>query len=292
MSLRPRSRAPCSSRSPTVTHLTRSFDGTPARCLDCPTWPRTRRPSACEGGGCADGAGRCAYGLRRVSEPRSGPYSQAVKTGNVVYTSGSLGFNPETMKLVEGGAAAQAKQVRRSARAPADQPGVDEPRGGPDGGWHVQGQGRRASGLVANVVLTENRRRPSSSRTSATSRTATRSTASASGLRLLFLTRLASSARTSPRDHASRSRSCPQTGSTRSRRSRCCRCTSVYTRVYAHTDSTCIASGSISPRHTAEASSRRICGVSATHGPNAPRARSAGATCFGAARGARPSARA
>jgi len=55
-----------------------------------------------------------------------GPYSQAVKTGNVVYTSGSLGFNPETMKLVEGGAAAQAKQALTNLEAVLTEAGTSK----------------------------------------------------------------------------------------------------------------------------------------------------------------------
>ena len=38
-----------------------------------------------------------------------GPYSQAVSHDNVLYVSGQLGLNPETMSLAEG-FAAQAKQ--------------------------------------------------------------------------------------------------------------------------------------------------------------------------------------
>ncbi|XP_076340522.1 reactive intermediate imine deaminase A homolog UK114 [Tachypleus tridentatus] len=40
-----------------------------------------------------------------------GPYSQAVQVGNTLYISGQIGFNPETMKLVEGGTVPQAKQL-------------------------------------------------------------------------------------------------------------------------------------------------------------------------------------
>ena len=32
-----------------------------------------------------------------------GPYSQAVKTGNLVFTAGQIGIDPETGKLVQGG---------------------------------------------------------------------------------------------------------------------------------------------------------------------------------------------
>ncbi|MBI2593509.1 hypothetical protein HYW44_02610 [Candidatus Daviesbacteria bacterium] len=40
-----------------------------------------------------------------------GPYSQAVKYGNLVFCSGQIGLNPETSSLVEGGVAKEAKQV-------------------------------------------------------------------------------------------------------------------------------------------------------------------------------------
>jgi 2-iminobutanoate/2-iminopropanoate deaminase len=40
-----------------------------------------------------------------------GPYSQAVKLGNVIYTSGMIPLVPETMQIVEGGVQQQAGQV-------------------------------------------------------------------------------------------------------------------------------------------------------------------------------------
>lgn len=40
-----------------------------------------------------------------------GPYSQAVKTGNLLLSSGQIGLDPATGKMVEGGVEAQAKQV-------------------------------------------------------------------------------------------------------------------------------------------------------------------------------------
>jgi 2-iminobutanoate/2-iminopropanoate deaminase len=39
-----------------------------------------------------------------------GPYSQAVKYGNLVFTSGSIGIDPVTGAFPEGGLQAQAKQ--------------------------------------------------------------------------------------------------------------------------------------------------------------------------------------
>jgi 2-iminobutanoate/2-iminopropanoate deaminase len=40
-----------------------------------------------------------------------GPYSQAVKTGNLLFCSGQVGLDPQTMELVAGGVEAQAKQA-------------------------------------------------------------------------------------------------------------------------------------------------------------------------------------
>jgi 2-iminobutanoate/2-iminopropanoate deaminase len=40
-----------------------------------------------------------------------GPYSQAVKAGNVIYTSGQVSLDPKTGQLVGGDFAAQARQV-------------------------------------------------------------------------------------------------------------------------------------------------------------------------------------
>jgi 2-iminobutanoate/2-iminopropanoate deaminase len=46
-----------------------------------------------------------------------GPYSPAVKVGNIYYLSGQVGLNPESGKLVEGGIAAQTEQVIRNVNA-------------------------------------------------------------------------------------------------------------------------------------------------------------------------------
>jgi len=40
-----------------------------------------------------------------------GPYSQAIRTENLVFTAGQVGLDPDTMELVEGGVAAQTRQV-------------------------------------------------------------------------------------------------------------------------------------------------------------------------------------
>lgn len=47
----------------------------------------------------------------------AGPYSQAVRAGNMIFTSGQLGINPSTGKLVEGGNVSQARQALKNLAA-------------------------------------------------------------------------------------------------------------------------------------------------------------------------------
>jgi 2-iminobutanoate/2-iminopropanoate deaminase len=46
-----------------------------------------------------------------------GPYSQAIKVGNVLYCSGQLGLDPTTAQLVSGGFEAQVKQAFANLKA-------------------------------------------------------------------------------------------------------------------------------------------------------------------------------
>ena len=46
-----------------------------------------------------------------------GPYSQAVKCGSTAYLSGSIGFDPETMLVVEGGIEAESRQAMKNMDA-------------------------------------------------------------------------------------------------------------------------------------------------------------------------------
>ncbi len=46
-----------------------------------------------------------------------GPYSQAVRWGNLLFLSGQVGIDPASGKLVEGGIEAQARQVFRNLEA-------------------------------------------------------------------------------------------------------------------------------------------------------------------------------
>lgn len=54
-----------------------------------------------------------------------GPYSQAVKVGNIVYTSGQISLDPATGNLVEGDFSAQARRVFDNLRAVLHQAGGD-----------------------------------------------------------------------------------------------------------------------------------------------------------------------
>merc|ERR1712080_379439 len=43
-----------------------------------------------------------------------GPYNQAVQVDNTLYVSGQIGFLPETMQIVSGGAVAEARQALKN----------------------------------------------------------------------------------------------------------------------------------------------------------------------------------
>ena len=46
-----------------------------------------------------------------------GPYSQAIRWGNILFISGQVGIDPNTGKLVDGGVEAQARQVFKNLAA-------------------------------------------------------------------------------------------------------------------------------------------------------------------------------
>ena len=46
-----------------------------------------------------------------------GPYSQAIRCGDLVYTAGQLGMDPQTKALVEGGIQAQTRQALTNIKA-------------------------------------------------------------------------------------------------------------------------------------------------------------------------------
>lgn len=54
-----------------------------------------------------------------------GPYSQAIKCGNLVFLSGQIGIDPETGKLVEGGVEIQARQIFKNIGAVLEEVGAD-----------------------------------------------------------------------------------------------------------------------------------------------------------------------
>ncbi len=54
-----------------------------------------------------------------------GPYSQAVKAGNMLFVSGQVPFNPETMEIVEGGVKEQTAQSLRNVEAILKEVGLD-----------------------------------------------------------------------------------------------------------------------------------------------------------------------
>lgn len=54
-----------------------------------------------------------------------GPYSQAVKVGNLLYTSGQIPLDPATGEMVEGGIAEQALQVMKNLGAVLEAAGTD-----------------------------------------------------------------------------------------------------------------------------------------------------------------------
>jgi 2-iminobutanoate/2-iminopropanoate deaminase len=56
--------------------------------------------------------------IRTNSAPAAiGPYSQAVRTGNMLFVSGQLGIDPATGNFVEGGVKEQTTQVFKNIRA-------------------------------------------------------------------------------------------------------------------------------------------------------------------------------
>lgn len=46
-----------------------------------------------------------------------GPYSQAIKSGNLLFCSGQIGIDPAAGKLVEGGVVPQTEQVFKNIKA-------------------------------------------------------------------------------------------------------------------------------------------------------------------------------
>lgn len=64
-----------------------------------------------------------------VSTPEApaaiGPYSQAIRVGDLLFTSGQVGFDPATGVLVEGGIVAQTERVLENLKAILEAAGLD-----------------------------------------------------------------------------------------------------------------------------------------------------------------------
>lgn len=54
-----------------------------------------------------------------------GPYSQAVITGNMLYTSGQIAIDPETANVVQGGIVEQTEQIMKNLGGILKAAGVD-----------------------------------------------------------------------------------------------------------------------------------------------------------------------
>ena len=53
-----------------------------------------------------------------------GPYSQAIRVGNLLYTSGQIPFNPATGSFVEGGIKEQTRQSLSNIKAILEEAGL------------------------------------------------------------------------------------------------------------------------------------------------------------------------
>jgi 2-iminobutanoate/2-iminopropanoate deaminase len=47
----------------------------------------------------------------------SGPYSQGIRNGNMIFLSGQIGINPDKKSLVEGGVIAETHQIFKNIKA-------------------------------------------------------------------------------------------------------------------------------------------------------------------------------
>lgn len=64
--------------------------------------------------------------IRSASAPAAiGPYSQAVRAGDLLFVSGQLGLDPATKKLVEGGVGAQTGRALENVAAIVGTAGAD-----------------------------------------------------------------------------------------------------------------------------------------------------------------------
>ena len=64
--------------------------------------------------------------IKTASAPEAiGPYSQAIKSGSLVFLSGQIPLIPQTMEIVEGDIAAQAHQVFKNLKEVTNAAGGD-----------------------------------------------------------------------------------------------------------------------------------------------------------------------
>ena len=63
-----------------------------------------------------------------ISTPKApaaiGPYSQAIRVGNLIYTSGQIPINPATEQFVEGGIKEQTRQSLTNVKAILEEAGT------------------------------------------------------------------------------------------------------------------------------------------------------------------------
>lgn len=57
-----------------------------------------------------------------------GPYSQAVRVGDLVFTAGQIGLDPETRSLVEGGIQSETRQALQNLRTVLEAAGTSMDR--------------------------------------------------------------------------------------------------------------------------------------------------------------------
>ncbi len=71
-------------------------------------------------------AGKKLYAVSSTDAPKAiGPYSHAVKTGNLVYTSGQIGLSPATGALAGDDITAQTHQALKNLKAVLESSGSD-----------------------------------------------------------------------------------------------------------------------------------------------------------------------
>ena len=54
-----------------------------------------------------------------------GPYSQAVRAGDLLFTSGQIGLDPKSGRMVDGGVAEQTERVLQNLKAVLEKSGLD-----------------------------------------------------------------------------------------------------------------------------------------------------------------------